>query len=91
MKEKYDSWKFDWEPAFLDMTRDFIFRNTFADIEFAIKTLGQEHGTKFEFECYDLGHLYNLAGFWIRDGSKGQSLFRWFSASLAVLALIWII
>ena len=65
MKEKYDNWKFDWEPAFLDMTRDFIFRNTFADIEFAIKTLGQEHGTKFEFECYDLGHLYNLA--WILD------------------------
>ena len=63
MKDKYDNWKFDWEPAFLDMTRDFIFRNTFADIEFAIKTLGQEHGTKFEFECYDLGHLYNLA--WI--------------------------
>ncbi|MGC6516832.1 MAG: 3-keto-5-aminohexanoate cleavage protein [Candidatus Puniceispirillaceae bacterium] len=65
MKEKYDNWKFEWEPAFLDMTRDFIFRNTFADIEFAIKTLGQEHGTKFEFECYDLGHLYNLA--WILD------------------------
>ena len=65
MKEKYDNWKFDWEPEFLDMTRDFIFRNTFADIEFAIKTLGQEHGTKFEFECYDLGHLYNLA--WILD------------------------
>ena len=65
MKDKYDNWKFDWEPAFLDMTRDFIFRNTFADIEFAIKTLGQEHGTKFEFECYDLGHLYNLA--WILD------------------------
>ena len=65
MKEKYDNWKFDWEPAFLDMTRDFIFRNTFSDIEFAIKTLGQEHGTKFEFECYDLGHLYNLA--WILD------------------------
>lgn len=65
MKEKYDNWKFDWEPEFLDMTRDFIFRNTFTDIEFAIKTLGQEHGTKFEFECYDLGHLYNLA--WILD------------------------
>ena len=65
MKDKYDNWKFDWEPAFLDMTRDFIFRITFADIEFAIKTLGQEHGTKFEFECYDLGHLYNLA--WILD------------------------
>ena len=65
MKDKYQSWKFDWEPTFLDMTRDFIFRNTFADIEYAIKELGDQHGTRFEFECYDLGHLYNLA--WIRD------------------------
>ncbi|MGC6536613.1 MAG: 3-keto-5-aminohexanoate cleavage protein [Candidatus Puniceispirillaceae bacterium] len=65
MKQKYQNWKFDWEPAFLDMTRDFIFRNTFADIEYSIKELGQQHGTRFEFECYDLGHLYNLA--WIMD------------------------
>nr|WP_309503407.1 3-keto-5-aminohexanoate cleavage protein [uncultured Roseovarius sp.] len=43
------------------MTRDFIFRNTFADIEYAMKTLGEGHGTKFEFEIYDLGHLQNLA------------------------------
>ena len=50
---------------FLGMTRDFIFRNTFADIEYAIKALGQGHGTRFEFECYDLGHLYNLA--WMMD------------------------
>ncbi len=61
MLAKHDSWKHDWEPEFLGMTRDFIFRNTFADIEFALKELGQGHGTKFEFECYDLGHLYNLA------------------------------
>jgi uncharacterized protein (DUF849 family) len=54
-----------WEPAFLEMTRDFIFRNTFADIELVVKELGQGHGTKFEFECYDLGHLYNLT--WILD------------------------
>jgi len=43
------------------MTRDFIFRNTFADLEYSMKELGEGHGTKFEFECYDLGHLYNLA------------------------------
>ena len=65
MKDKYQDWQHEWEPAFLDMTRDFIFRNTFADIEYAIKSLGQEHGTRFEFECYDLGHLYNLA--WLLD------------------------
>jgi uncharacterized protein (DUF849 family) len=65
MLDKYSQWKYDWEPAFLEMTRDFIFRNTFADIEYVVKELGQGHGTKFEFECYDLGHLYNLA--WLID------------------------
>ena len=63
MLEKYEEWKHDWEPAFLEMTKDFIFRNTFADIEFILKDLGEGHGTRFEFECYDLGHLYNLAWF----------------------------
>lgn len=65
MLEKYSQWKHDWEPAFLEMTRDFIFKNTFADLEYVVKELGQGHGTKFEFECYDLGHLYNLA--WLID------------------------
>ena len=45
------------------MTRDFIFRNTFKDIEWVLKTLGEDHGVRFEFECYDMGHLYNLAHF----------------------------
>ena len=61
--DKYKEWKFDWEPEFLGMTRDFIFPNTFATIEYALKELGQKHGTKFEFECYDLGHLYNVKYF----------------------------
>jgi uncharacterized protein (DUF849 family) len=61
MLEKYSEWKHDWEPRFLEMTRDFVFKNTFADLEYVVKELGQGHGTKFEFECYDLGHLYNLA------------------------------
>jgi uncharacterized protein (DUF849 family) len=61
--DKYKDWKFDWEPEFLGMTRDFIFPNTFATIEYALKELGQKHGTKFEFECYDLGHLYNVKHF----------------------------
>ncbi len=61
MLDKYSQWKHDWEPAFLEMTRDFVFKNTFADLEYVVKELGQGHGTKFEFECYDLGHLYNLA------------------------------
>lgn len=63
MLERYKEWKFDWEPEFLSMTRDFIFPNTFATIEYALKELGERHGTKFEFECYDLGHLYNVKWF----------------------------
>jgi len=63
MADKYTTWKHDWEKPFLDMTKDFIFPNTFATIEYALKELGEGHGTRFEFECYDLGHLYNLAYF----------------------------
>lgn len=65
MAQKYTQWKHDWEPAFLEMTRDFIFKNTFADLEYVVKELWEGHGTRFEFECYDLGHLYNLA--WLID------------------------
>ena len=61
--EKHKEWQHPWEPEFLGMTKDFIFPNTFATIEYALKNLGEAHGTKFEFECYDLGHLYNLAWF----------------------------
>lgn len=60
---KYDVWKHDWEKPFLEMTRDFVYPNTFATIERSLKDLGEGHGTRFEFECYDLGHLYNLAWF----------------------------
>lgn len=61
--EKYSDWKHDWEPELLAKTKDFIFPNTFATIEYALQELGEGHGTRFEFECYDLGHLYNLAYF----------------------------
>jgi uncharacterized protein (DUF849 family) len=54
-------WKFDWEKPYLERTVDHIFRNTFADIEAITSQLGKGHGTRFEFECYDIGHLYNLA------------------------------
>ncbi|MAI11308.1 MAG: 3-keto-5-aminohexanoate cleavage protein [Rhodospirillaceae bacterium TMED167] len=62
LDKPYD-WKYEWEPAYLEMTRDFIFRNTFKDIEWVLKELGEGHGVRFEFECYDMGHLYNLAHF----------------------------
>jgi uncharacterized protein (DUF849 family) len=50
----------DWERPYLERSRGYIFRNTFEDIEWIVRELG-EHGTRFEFECYDVGHLYNLA------------------------------
>jgi uncharacterized protein (DUF849 family) len=63
MLERYKEFKYDWEAKHLENTRDFIFRNTFKDIEYILKDLGEGHGVKFEFECYDVGHLYNLAHF----------------------------
>jgi len=63
MAQKHSEWNFDWEPQYLENSRDFIFRNTFKDIEGILKELGQGHGTRFEFECYDIGHLYTLAHF----------------------------
>jgi len=59
---RYKDFQFDWERTHLENTRDLVFRNSFKDIEFILRTLG-EHGTRFEFECYDIGHLYNLNHF----------------------------
>jgi uncharacterized protein (DUF849 family) len=53
--------KYDWEKSYLEGTTNYIFRNTFQDIEQVVERLGKAHGTRFEFECYDVGHLYNLA------------------------------
>jgi len=63
MLSRYKDWKHAWEPQYLENSRDFIFRNTFKDIEYILKELGEGCGTRFEFECYDVGHLYNLAHF----------------------------
>ncbi len=65
MAEKYRG-KFieDWEEGYLEASRDAIFRNTFKDIETILEVMGKG-GTRFEFECYDVGHLYNLAICWI--------------------------
>jgi uncharacterized protein (DUF849 family) len=63
LAERYQSWKHDWEEPYLRSTEDFIFRNTFRDIARIIELLGKAHGTRFEHECYDVGHLYNLAHF----------------------------
>jgi uncharacterized protein (DUF849 family) len=56
------SWRFDWEKEYIEGMEDMIFRNTFRDIR-NILTEFNDYGTRFEFECYDVGHLYNLAYF----------------------------
>lgn len=61
MAERFKKWKHDWEEPYLRGSDDYIFRNTFRDIEKIAKLLGEGHGVKFEHECYDTGHLYNLA------------------------------
>jgi uncharacterized protein (DUF849 family) len=62
MLNRYKDLKHDWERTYLEGTRDLVFRNTFKDIEFVLRTCA-DNGTRFEFECYDIGHLYNLAHF----------------------------
>jgi uncharacterized protein (DUF849 family) len=63
LADRYSGWKHGWEEPYLRGTDDFIFRNTFKDIARILRDLGEQHGTRFEHECYDVGHLYNLAHF----------------------------
>lgn len=60
--DKYKEFKHDWERTHLENTRDLVFRNTFKDIEYILERC-YDNGTRFEFECYDIGHLYNLKHF----------------------------
>jgi uncharacterized protein (DUF849 family) len=59
---KITDWQFEWERPYLEGTKDFILSNTFAQMERGIRELGAQ-GTRFEFECYDMAHVYNLAHF----------------------------
>ncbi|WP_395678349.1 3-keto-5-aminohexanoate cleavage protein [Inquilinus sp.] len=69
--DRIKSFTHEWEPKLLEASRDAIFRNTFKDIEFILRRLGEEDGARFEFECYDVGHLYTLAHFRDRGLVKG--------------------
>lgn len=62
MLERFRDFKHDWERPYLEGSRDRIFKNTFSDIEYILRTCA-ENGTRFEIECYDIGHLYTLAHF----------------------------
>jgi len=60
LARRYKDWKFDWEEPYLRESDSYIFSNTFRDIGMVAEELGQDHRVKFEHECYDVGHLYNL-------------------------------
>lgn len=60
MAERITEWKHDWERPFLEGSDDLVFKNTPRDITQVLTRLGQERGARFEFECYDVGHLYML-------------------------------
>jgi uncharacterized protein (DUF849 family) len=62
MLNRFKEFKYDWEHPYLANSDDYVFRNTFRDIEHILKTCA-ESGTRFEIECYDVGHLYTAAHF----------------------------
>jgi uncharacterized protein (DUF849 family) len=62
MLERFKEFKHPWERDHLTNSRDLVFKNTFADVEYILTSCGA-NGTRFEFECYDISHLYNLAHF----------------------------
>ncbi|MBB3229550.1 3-keto-5-aminohexanoate cleavage protein [Halomonas stenophila] len=68
---RYASFQHEWERTHLENSRDLVFKNTFADIETAM-TLGGKNGTRFECECYDIGHLYSLRHLMDRDIVGGR-------------------
>jgi uncharacterized protein (DUF849 family) len=72
MLARYKEFKHSWEKPYLEGSRERIFKNTFADIEYILTTCA-ENGTRFEIECYDIGHLYTLAHF--ADGGVVQPPF----------------
>jgi uncharacterized protein (DUF849 family) len=73
MLKRFKSFKHEWEPQMLEGSRDLVFRNTYKDIAYALRTLN-ETGTRYEFECYDTSHLYNLHYF-LEEGLVKPPLF----------------
>lgn len=61
--ERITNWTYDWEKPFLEGSEDLVFKNTPRDIARILTQLGQDRGARFEFECYDIGHLYMLRHF----------------------------
>ena len=63
MAAKITAWKYDWEKPFLEGSDDLVFKNTPRDIAFVLNEMGAQRGARFEFECYDVSHLYMLKHF----------------------------
>jgi uncharacterized protein (DUF849 family) len=63
MAAKITAWKYDWEKPFLEGSDDLVFKNTPRDIAFVLNEMGTQRGARFEFECYDVSHLYMLKHF----------------------------
>ncbi|WP_238372476.1 3-keto-5-aminohexanoate cleavage protein [Heliomarina baculiformis] len=61
--KRISEWKYNWEKPFLEGSDDLVFKNTPRDIARILTELGAERGARFEFECYDVGHLYMLRHF----------------------------
>lgn len=73
MLKRFKEFKHAWEPEMLEGSHDLVFRNSFKDIRYALETLNKT-GTRYEFECYDTSHLYNLQYFW-KEGLVSGPLF----------------
>ena len=74
MQERHKEWKREWEPGFLESTKDIIFKNTFSDIEGILDSLGEQDGVRFELEVYDVGHLQTLA-YYLKKGMIRRPVF----------------
>jgi len=61
--ERIEEWKYDWEKPFLEGSDDLVFKNTPRDIAHVLSEMGDKRGARFEFECYDVSHLYMLRHF----------------------------
>ena len=71
MADRHRDWKFDWEEPFLRSSDDLVFKNTPRDIAGVLQRMGAERGARFEFECYDMGHLAMLRHFVDRGAVEG--------------------
>lgn len=71
LAQRIDTWMHDWEKPFLEGSDDLIFKNTPRDIALVLTEMGEKRGARFEFECYDVGHLYMLRHFMDRGMVPG--------------------